>query len=697
MLKFFGYFKDGAIIQRGEPIFVKGYADGEVKCTLSGGGYFEAKFVAAKEGRFSVTFKEVNDTEHVFVLTAECGEEKVSAKVRFGDVYLALGQSNMSYCLSAVEDYESWWKRTEKVKISLLDLLEKYVPEGEELQRPAYPQENFALDYDWAESGNERLKNISALSVQTAVLLAERENIPVGFVHTAMGGLSAEAYLRRELAESDVELLDFLKRAGRYVTIEDYNTVGGRNYTQIEGVWNEKIAPMLGLKFKGIVWYLGESSAWDYEFAQYFLREMKLITGDFRHAFGHIPFVAVQIAPEYYPYGDKYGYLYINEALTALQGEADGVIALPIYDIEPRWRKADGDLYFHPIHTVNKAPVAARIADALDGRRTVYPQIAEVKYGDGEAVCSIKNAKGGLSDGRRCPYGARGEQGRLNGFTIAGADGKYYQASATLDGERIRVFSRDVPHPNKLTYAFMQYQDFCNAADGEGAPLLPYRTDGEPVDGDYCFPPAHTVNGALSVYENNFGWQVGTCRKVEVWKKGTLYDGAAVTIGSDGDGVSFTAAPTAADYFFFGASPALCLAGHKSHIADYKFWNFQLKADGETEFCGVVFRTADGEIYRFELMNGETSAESLPVGGEFFDYAVNLEKGRTGDDGRCSFTEEQRRSVVEAEFLFRAKKKVTVRLKNSVLSDLNFSLGIDRAQKPQNGRTDMKLPENSDR
>lgn len=32
-MKFFGYFKDGAIVQRSRPVLVRGRADGEVTCS----------------------------------------------------------------------------------------------------------------------------------------------------------------------------------------------------------------------------------------------------------------------------------------------------------------------------------------------------------------------------------------------------------------------------------------------------------------------------------------------------------------------------------------------------------------------------------------------------------------------------------------------------------------------------------------
>ncbi|MFQ9738636.1 MAG: hypothetical protein ACLR06_13585 [Christensenellaceae bacterium] len=46
---------------------------------------------------------------------------------------------------------------------------------------------------------------------------------------------------------------------------------------------------------------------------------------------------------------------------------------------------------------------------------------------------------------------------------------------------------------------------------------------------------------------------------------------------------------------------------------------------------GVVARSADGEVFRFDLMNGEAKEyDSLPLGCEFEDFSVCLETGVRG-------------------------------------------------------------------
>lgn len=678
MLKLHGYFRDGAILQRGKPLNVSGYADGKVKCFLKGDEVcFEASS-EAKSGIFEVTFPPVSDTETLFRLEVYCGEENVCVNIRFGDVYLTAGQSNMSYALSAVEAYTDWSVRAEKTDIAILDLREPTDVIPEQVERPVQPQCDFIREYKW-RSGKEDLSELSALSVMMAVLLSENEKVPIGVVHTAMGGLSAEAYVSRQTAEADTALIAYLKKNGRYSAAENYNQCGNRNFTQISGVFNEKISPLKGFAFKGIVWYLGESSAYDFRCAKIFKKLMGMVIADFSSIFGKIPFVAVHIAPEYYPYGDRYGYLYVNEVLTSLQSE--NVTVVPTYDIDPRWLKPDGDLYYHPIHTVNKAPVAQRIADVLGGKRAFFPSIIKEDFKEGFVEAEIC---GGIL-----------QKKKFQGFTVAGENGKYYPAQAfAVSATKIRIWSDEVAKPCSFTYAFLQYQDFCDVKTEEGLPLLPYRSRIEKITDKYFMIPAYSVAGANEVYENCFGWNVGICHKVPVWSKGVIYDAGSVKIKVKNDCVQCENTPDAQKYFLFGISPNICLSGHKNHIADFKFWNFTLSAEMKAEFIGVMVRSANGEVFRADLYSGTEKMSEVHLTEEAHTFSVCWESGVRGDGAPVLFSKKDRQSFVQAEFVFRSKNAGKITLKNLYLSDKNNSQSI-KSFENHSLRSDIVLPKNS--
>ena len=64
----------------------------------------------------------------------------------------------------------------------------------------------------------------------------------------------------------------------------------------------------------------------------------------------------------------------------------------------------------------------------------------------------------------------------IKGFEIAGADKKFYPATAQIEGSRVVVFSQNVENPVAVHYCF---HDFAlgNLCDGNNLPIIPFRTD----------------------------------------------------------------------------------------------------------------------------------------------------------------------------------------------------------------------------
>jgi sialate O-acetylesterase len=67
--------------------------------------------------------------------------------------------------------------------------------------------------------------------------------------------------------------------------------------------------------------------------------------------------------------------------------------------------------------------------------------------------------------------------GPLKWFQIAGADGKYIDALATIDGNAVVVRSPDVPAPTEVHYAWDNYPYGANLYNSAGLPAVPFRTN----------------------------------------------------------------------------------------------------------------------------------------------------------------------------------------------------------------------------
>jgi sialate O-acetylesterase len=79
-----------------------------------------------------------------------------------------------------------------------------------------------------------------------------------------------------------------------------------------------------------------------------------------------------------------------------------------------------------------------------------------------------------------CDGGLKADGGQqLTGFTVAGADHKFYWADAKIDGNTIVVSSKDVTLPLAARYAWAN-NPVCNLYNGAGLPASPFRTDDWP-------------------------------------------------------------------------------------------------------------------------------------------------------------------------------------------------------------------------
>jgi sialate O-acetylesterase len=85
-----------------------------------------------------------------------------------------------------------------------------------------------------------------------------------------------------------------------------------------------------------------------------------------------------------------------------------------------------------------------------------------------KAVISFRNVGKGLDD----QYGDG-----LRGFTVAGADGKFYNALAQLQGDKVVVWSSKVEKPVAVRFGWASYP-VVNLFDKDGLPASPFRTDG---------------------------------------------------------------------------------------------------------------------------------------------------------------------------------------------------------------------------
>lgn len=258
-----------------------------------------------------------------------------------------------------------------------------------------------------------------------------------------------------------------LARQWRYCTSADLKALPPRPASPNDPnrpavLYNAMIAPIVPFTIRGAIWYQGEANA---ARPEQYRTLFPLMINDWRENWGYaFPFYFVQLAGFAAPQNEDWPML--REAqMQALQLINTGMaVALDIGN--------DKD-----IHPKNKQEVARRLA--LWAKAKTYgislPSYSGPLYKshriDGGAVrIAFDHAVGGLTTNDGGLWG-------IGGFTIAGADGVFYDAQAKIEGGEVVVRSPKVAKPTAVRYAWTDVQGSANLCNGEYLPASPFRTD----------------------------------------------------------------------------------------------------------------------------------------------------------------------------------------------------------------------------
>jgi sialate O-acetylesterase len=509
-------FSDNMVIQRGVPFPVWGTADPKAEVYV----HFEQKtadgkreqgkaVVAGPDGKWQVKIGPFEPGEAA-VLTIRRTDKKDDAKgaknlitcknVLVGEVWVCSGQSNMQWEMyRSTLDPQRSIAEAKHPQIRLFQVPRRTTLEPQaDVPAPRKAAKGVSIESCWSECAPETVPNFSAVAYFFGRALHKQLNVPIGLIDTSYGGTPAEAWTSREelLAHEDlkyyVENLDAARKAydpeKAKKTYEEAlakwkaaaeeakknskpvpkqpglpQPPGTGSHTP-SGLYNAMIAPLVPYAIKGAIWYQGESNAPKaYEYRTLFPAMIE----DWRKHWGQgeFPFLFVQLAP--YWDGDSAGVRYAElrdaQLLTTAKMKNTAIAVITDYGDEK------------DIHPKQKQPVGERLA--LAARALAYNEKVEYsgpvyksKSIEGEKVIlTFDHAAGGLV--------AKGD--KLMGFTIAGEDGKFVNAEAKIDGDRVFVSSSMVKKPKDVRYGWRNFP-VVNLFNKEGLPASPFRTDEQP-------------------------------------------------------------------------------------------------------------------------------------------------------------------------------------------------------------------------
>jgi sialate O-acetylesterase len=227
-------------------------------------------------------------------------------------------------------------------------------------------------------------------------------------------------------------------------------------------LYNAMVAPIVPYAMRGVIWYQGESIVGGTPGLNLYGHTLAALIADWRGRWGEgdFPFLVVQLPGQKNISNNPR----IREEQQTVLGLANTGMAVTIDTGEAT-----------NVHPRNKAPTGYRLAlialAKAYGQNLEYsgPMYAGMKVDGGTVKISFTHTGGGLV----------AKDGALKGFQIAGADQKFVDADAKIDGNTVVVSSPQVAAPAAVRYAWDNYPEGmgCNLYNSYDLPAAPFRTD----------------------------------------------------------------------------------------------------------------------------------------------------------------------------------------------------------------------------
>ena len=100
----------------------------------------------------------------------------------------------------------------------------------------------------------------------------------------------------------------------------------------------------------------------------------------------------------------------------------------------------------------------------------------DARFENGKVELTFEHVGSGLVSGKLNEREFEKTDAKLACFAVAGADGKFAWANATIEApNRVVVSAESVAEPTAVRYAFQMYPDGCNLYSAEGLPADPFE------------------------------------------------------------------------------------------------------------------------------------------------------------------------------------------------------------------------------
>lgn len=540
-IKMNSYFANHMMFQQQKPVVIwgKDAPNGQVTVKLvrdKDGKIAAESTCKAVDGNFIISLDAQKASYDTYTLIIEGSGTKKFTDILIGELWVCGGQSNMEM---PVKHMLGGQEEVGKANNKNIRLFVEERLKSTTAPVPYEPQFDTG-DAKWSVGDNPAaVGEVTAVGYTFALnifkaLNQNGEEVPVGIIDTALGGTFIDAWLPREAIENNDRIKQTLKKSNRYRLKEEFNKDGQSNYTQMTSCYNQRVAPLANTNIRGILWYQGEGNVGDYNSAQYYREALGILMGEWSRCFGspdkNLPFIFSHIAP--YDYNQPENMAYSLEGLSdAWSDHKDHSVQVPIYDLQLTWNEKTYPNK-HPIHPLEKRPIGERMA--LGAMAVAYGAKGEYMAPVYDTF-RIENDKI-LVTFQHVGEGLKIREGNiaLNGFCIAGNDGKFLKARARiLSKDTVEVWSEFIDAPKHVTYGFSNFNMASNLCNALGIPAVPFRTSRE-ASHTYYYPKvwAECQEDQVWVFMNHGA--TPDAKFVPAWETGKLGAKGNIQVHADG-------------------------------------------------------------------------------------------------------------------------------------------------------------------
>lgn len=501
-LKLPAVISNNMIIQRNSRAPIWGWAAAGEKITVT----FRDKTYTAQTGSDGKWMLQLDATKAggPFEMTVNGNGSTIKlSNIWAGDVWIASGQSNMEFGIQTDSLAE---ESIAAATDSLIHFFVVPMTPSLQLQKDIAAVPGTSLNGQWVvcspqlmASENWAWHGFSAVGYYFAKEIRKATGSPVGMIGTYKGGTPAQAWISIDGLQQSPAFTEYVsahqlllsnydnalaaypaKQAAFREELKQWNKASGKprprepmqpngGFNAPSNLYNAMIAPLVPYAIKGVIWYQGESNGDRLNNAVEYATLFPRLINNWRAKWnqGNFPFLYVQLAnfraPAKTPAEGNWAW--VREAqLKALQLPNTGMAV--ITDVGNAGN----------IHPTDKLDVGVRLA--LAARKVAYheklvysgPMYRSMRIKGSDAVIRFTETGSGLAAGRH------GGGGALQGFGIAGSDGKFVWAQARIEGNTVVVHSDEVPHPVSVRYNWADNPPG-NLYNKEGLPASGFRTD----------------------------------------------------------------------------------------------------------------------------------------------------------------------------------------------------------------------------